>query len=67
MNEAYLAAHSCLETGGGTSKLATGRTASNGVTVYNMYGIAAYNSDPSRSKAIAYALKHGWTTPGKSN
>lgn len=60
VNEAYLAAHSCLETGNGKKGLALGRPSSSGRTVYNMYGIAAYNSDPSRKAAIKIAEENGW-------
>src|SRR5699024_2879476 len=43
LNDAYLISHAILETGNGTSTLARG-VQYNGVTVYNMYGIGAYDS-----------------------
>lgn len=61
INEIYLMAHACLETGNGTSKLATG-VCYNGTVVYNMFGIGAYDSDPINSGA-RYAYNAGWTTP----
>lgn len=64
VSEVYLAAHSALETGNGTSVLAKGVVV-NGVTVYNMYGIGAYDSDPIGGGA-QYAYKMGWTTPEKA-
>jgi type VI secretion system secreted protein VgrG len=64
VSEVYLAAHSSLETGNGTSTLAKGVVV-NGVTVYNMYGIGAYDSDPIGAGA-QYAYKMGWTTPEKA-
>lgn len=64
VSEVYLAAHSALETGNGTSTLAKGVVV-NGVTVYNMYGIGAYDSDPIGAGA-QYAYKMGWTTPEKA-
>src|SRR5690606_33758058 len=58
VNEVYLVAHALHETGNGTSKLAKG-VQYNGKTVYNMFGIAAYDSDPVRGGARkAYEL--GW-------
>lgn len=59
ISEVYLVAHACLETGGGTSTLARG-VEYNGVTVYNMYGIGAYdNSAVSSGSKKAYSM--GWT------
>lgn len=59
VSEIYLVAHSCLETGNGTSALANGVNVS-GVTVYNMYGIGAYDSG-----AVFYgsrkAYQENWT------
>ncbi len=61
ISEMYLVAHCCLETGYGTSKLATG-VSYNGVRVYNMFGIGAYDSDAvGTGSKKAYA--EGWTTP----
>lgn len=61
VNEIYLMAHANLETGNGTSKLATGYVY-NGTVVYNMYGIGAVDSNPVQ-KGAEYAYKMGWTTP----
>lgn len=59
VNAAYLAIHACLESGGGTSELACG-VDYNGVKVYNMFGIGAYDADPIQGGA-KYAYEHGWT------
>lgn len=64
VNEIYLMAHACLETGNGTSKLAQGVNY-NGTIVYNMFGINAVDSDPI-GQGAAYAYKMGWTTPEKA-
>ena len=61
LNEAYLISHALLETGNGSSKLATG-VSWNGRTVYNMYGIGAYDYDAINTGA-AYAYSQGWFTP----
>lgn len=61
VSEIYLVAHACLETGNGTSQLATGVEV-NGETVYNMYGIAAYDNS-ALSSGSQKAYKEGWTTP----
>ncbi|MDM5336525.1 SH3 domain-containing protein [Fictibacillus enclensis] len=61
INEIYLISHALLETGNGTSKLATG-IQYNGRTVYNMYGIGAVDSDPI-NKGAARAFAEGWFTP----
>jgi mannosyl-glycoprotein endo-beta-N-acetylglucosaminidase len=61
VNELYLISHALLETGNGTSKLANG-VVINGKTVYNMYGIGAYDMDPVNSGA-QYAYNAGWFTP----
>lgn len=59
VSEVYLVAHACLETGNGTSTLANGVLVG-GVTVYNVYGIGAYDSG-----AVFYgsrkAYQEGWT------
>lgn len=60
ISEVYLAAHACLETGNGTSQLATGVEV-NGETVYNMFGIAAYDSSALYSGS-QYAYSAGWTS-----
>ncbi|MBZ5749811.1 SH3 domain-containing protein, partial [Metabacillus rhizolycopersici] len=61
VNEVYLIAHALLETGKGTSQLATGVNV-NGKTVYNMYGIGAYDGTALTSGA-QYANNAGWFTP----
>lgn len=61
VNELYLVAHACLETGYGTSQLATGVTY-NGTRVYNMFGIGAYDSD-AVGTGSKKAYNEGWTTP----
>lgn len=61
VSEVYLAAHSCLETGNGTSVLAIG-VIYNGTKVYNMYGIGAVDSDPI-GQGSKTAYNNGWTTP----
>ena len=60
VNAAYLAVHACLESGGGTSELASGIDYE-GTTVYNMFGIGAYDADPINGGA-KYAYEHGWTS-----
>lgn len=60
VNAAYLAVHACLESGGGTSELACGKEY-NGTTVYNLFGIGAYDSDPINGGA-KYAYEKGWTS-----
>ncbi|MCR2045595.1 SH3 domain-containing protein [Anaerosalibacter massiliensis] len=69
VNELYLLSHAFLETGNGTSKLATGilvdKVDGKAVTprvVYNMFGIGAADKDPLRLGA-EYAYKEGWFTP----
>ncbi|MBU3804604.1 MAG: N-acetylglucosaminidase [Candidatus Cellulosilyticum pullistercoris] len=64
INEIYLMAHACLETGNGTSKLSKG-VVYKGTVVYNMFGIKAVDSDP-LGEGAAYAYKMGWTTPEKA-
>lgn len=72
VNEAYLLSHALLETGNGTSKLATGvlvnsvdgRPVSPKIT-YNMYGIGAIDSNPI-VKGAETAYKNGWFTPEDS-
>ncbi|MYL47362.1 mannosyl-glycoprotein endo-beta-N-acetylglucosamidase, partial [Virgibacillus halodenitrificans] len=61
VNEIYLIAHALLETGNGTSKLATG-VQYNGRTVYNMYGIGAKDSCPLECGS-KYAYDNKWFTP----
>ncbi|WP_077329239.1 GW dipeptide domain-containing protein [Virgibacillus siamensis] len=64
LNEIYLISHALLETGNGTSKLATGVKV-NGRTVYNMYGIGARDECP-LSCGAQYAYDAGWFTPEKA-
>ncbi|MDY0394153.1 glucosaminidase domain-containing protein [Virgibacillus halophilus] len=45
INDVYLISHALLETGNGTSTLAKG-VKYNGTTVYNMFGVGAYDSCP---------------------
>ena len=60
VSEVYLVAHACLESGNGTSELARGVDV-NGETVYNLFGINAYNADPlGGGSSKAYA--EGWTS-----
>ena len=61
VNEIYLISHALLETGNGTSTLANGVKV-NGKTVYNMYGIGAYDGSAISSGA-QYAYNAGWFTP----
>ena len=61
ISELYLVAHACLETGYGTSRLATGVNY-NGVRVYNMFGIGAYDSD-AVGTGSKKAYSEGWTSP----
>lgn len=61
VNEIYLIAHALLETGNGSSTLASG-VKYNNKTVYNMYGIGARDACPIECGAKkAYEL--GWFTP----
>lgn len=69
INEIYLISHALLETGNGTSQLATGVTVSsvNGqpvtpMVVYNMYGVHAFDSCPLQCGS-EFAYQQGWTTP----
>src|SRR5699024_9793668 len=64
INDIYLISHALLETGDGTSILANG-VKYNGETVYNMYGIGAYDSCPIECGAER-AYEEGWTTPSKA-
>lgn len=61
INEIYLISHALLETGYGKSSLATGINVK-GKTVYNMYGIGAYDSNPIGGGS-QYAYNEGWFTP----
>lgn len=58
VSEVYLIAHACLESGNGTSQLANG-VEYNGETVYNVFGIGAFDSDAvGYGSAKAYSM--GW-------
>lgn len=61
VSEVYLVAHACHETGNGSTQLATGVNV-NGTTVYNMFGIAAYD-DSALYSGSQKAYNEGWTTP----
>ena len=58
LSEVYLAVHACLESGNGTSQLATG-VEYNGEVVYNMFGIGAVDASPLMGGA-EYAYSNGW-------
>ena len=60
ISEVYLVIHACLESGSGTSTLASG-VEFEGTVVYNMFGIGAVDSDPLYGGA-SYAYSGGWTT-----
>ncbi|MFS0561718.1 GW dipeptide domain-containing protein [Terribacillus sp. 179-K 1B1 HS] len=64
INDIYLVSHSTLETGNGKSQLAQG-VDYKGTTVYNMYGVGAYDSCAVQCGAER-AYKEGWTTPYKA-
>ncbi|MDY0394156.1 glucosaminidase domain-containing protein [Virgibacillus halophilus] len=64
VNDVYLLSHALLETGNGSSTLANG-VLYKGKTVYNMYGIGAYDSCPIECGANK-AYQEGWTTPYKA-
>ncbi|WP_026884439.1 glucosaminidase domain-containing protein [Clostridium akagii] len=58
INPIYLVSHALLESGNGTSQLATGVVV-NGRTTYNLFGIGAYDSNPITMGA-QYAFDQGW-------
>lgn len=60
VNELYLVAHACIETGNGSSQLARGIMV-NGTRVYNVYGINAVDSNPVGGGSQA-AYRYGWTS-----
>lgn len=60
VSEVYLVAHACLETGNGTSKLSRGVSV-NGQTVYNVFGIGAYDNSAVASGSQR-AYEKGWTS-----
>ena len=64
INDIYLVSHALLETGNGNSTLAKG-VKYNGVTVYNFFGIGAYDGSAITSGAKK-AYEEGWTTPYKA-
>ena len=55
----YLIAHALLETGNGSSKLATGKLTADGRPTYNMFGIGASDDNP-LFKGAARAYREGW-------
>ncbi|MFB4167188.1 SH3 domain-containing protein [Virgibacillus sp. JSM 102003] len=61
VNEVYLMSHAVHETGNGGSPLAQG-VSYNGRTVYNMYGIGAYDGC-AISCGAKKAYEEGWFTP----
>ncbi len=61
VNEMYLVAHAIVETGHGTSILATGNRY-NGRTYYNMYGVGAYDG-VAVSEGTRFAAQNNWDTP----
>lgn len=64
INDLYLVSHALLETGNGMSELAQG-VKYNGTTVYNMYGVGAYDGC-AVSCGAQTAYNEGWTTPYKA-
>ena len=66
LNEIYLISHALLETGNGTSTLATGGNADgSNKKYYNMYGIGAYDHD-AITTGFNYAKSQGWDTVKKA-
>ena len=67
VNPVYLAAHAILETGNGTSLLATGGTKNSdgkytyGVPVYNFFGIGAVDTNVNPGGTLTAYVK-GWTS-----
>ena len=61
VNDMYLISHALLETGNGKSQLANG-VEIYGKTVYNMFGIGAYDGSAVESGA-KFAFEHGWFSP----
>lgn len=64
LSEVYLVIHACLETGNGTSALASG-IEYGGKGVYNMFGIGAVDASPVES-GVKYAYEQGWTSVEKA-
>lgn len=60
ISEVYLVIHACLESGNGTSELATG-VVYNDTTVYNIFGIGAFDAFPVAGGS-QYAYEQGWTS-----
>ncbi len=60
LSEVYLVIHACLESGNGTSRLASG-TEYNGETVYNLFGIGAVDASPIEG-GTEYAYREGWVS-----
>ncbi|MGJ5712288.1 glucosaminidase domain-containing protein [Staphylococcus auricularis] len=66
LNKVYLISHALLETGNGTSTLATGGNADgSNKKYYNMYGIGAYDND-AITTGFNYAKAQGWDTVKKA-
>ena len=74
LNEAYLVAHAILESGWGSSELASGYYYAGGFidgvyykkgTYYNFFGIGAYDSSPLSGGRKA-AIINGWNSPSKA-
>ncbi|UJL45899.1 peptidoglycan-binding protein [Virgibacillus sp. NKC19-16] len=61
VSDIYLISHAILETGNGGSRLAQG-IEYNGETVYNMYGVGAYD-DCAVECGAERAYEQGWFTP----
>ena len=64
VNELYLISHALLETGHGSSTLAKGVVV-NGVRVYNMFGVNAFDSCAINCGSQK-AFDEGWDTPSKA-
>lgn len=64
VNPIYLVSHALLETGNGYSKLANGIEI-NGTTVYNLFGIGAYDAN-ANYYGSQYAYSKGWTSIDKA-
>ena len=60
LSEIYLVTHAVLESGSGTSQLASGVEV-NGTVVYNIFGIGAFDAGAVRYGS-EYAYGMGWTT-----
>lgn len=60
LSELYLVTHACIESGSGTSQLASGVEV-NGTVVYNMFGIGAFDENAVKHGS-EYAYSMGWTS-----